>query len=75
MGAEGGAGPSTLRLRLPRPAEVKVVRDGGAIHSEPAARLDLEVSEPGAYRVEARVNGRFWLLSNPVHLRARAGST
>ena len=75
MGAEGVAGPSMLCLRLPRLAEVKVVRDGEAIHSEPAARLDLEISEPGAYRVEARVDGRFWLLSNQVHLRARADST
>jgi hypothetical protein len=70
MGAEGAARRTVLRLRLPRRAEVKVVRDGDAIHAELARRLDLEVAEPGAYRVEARVDGRFWLLSNPVHLRA-----
>jgi hypothetical protein len=69
MGAEGAAEPSVLRLRLPRSADVKVVRDGELIQAESAAQLDLEISEPGAYRVEARADGRFWLLSNPVHLR------
>ena len=72
MGAEGAAGPSVLRLRLPRPAEVSVIRDGEPVHAERAERLDLDISQPGAYRVEARVEGRFWLLSNPVHLRPDA---
>ena len=30
---------------------------------------DLPITDPGAYRVEARIAGRLWLLSNPVHLR------
>jgi hypothetical protein len=74
MGAEGAVAPSVLRLRLPRPAEVSVIRDGEPVHAECADRLDLEISQPGAYRVEARVDGRFWLLSNPVHLRAGRAS-
>jgi hypothetical protein len=69
MGAEGAARRSTLRLRLPHPAEVKVVRNGEAIHAERSAGLDLDVVEPGAYRIEARIEDRFWLLSNPIHLR------
>ena len=69
MGAEGAARRSTLRLRLPHRAEVKVVRNGEPIHAERSAELDLDVVEPGAYRIEARIEGRFWLLSNPVHLR------
>lgn len=72
MGAEAAAGPSVLRLRLPRLAEVSVIRDGEPVHAERAVRLDLDISQPGAYRVEARVEGRFWLLSNPVHLRQDA---
>jgi hypothetical protein len=31
--------------------------------------LDLDIAEPGAYRLEARIDGRLWLLSNPIHLR------
>ena len=69
MGAEGAARRSTLRLRLPHPAQVKVVRNGEAIHAERSAELELDIVEPGAYRIEARIEGRFWLLSNPIHLR------
>jgi hypothetical protein len=35
------------------------------------AALDVDVGEPGRYRVEGRINGRVWLLSNPVYLRGR----
>jgi hypothetical protein len=69
MGAEAPAGRLTLRLRLPRPAEVRVVRDGGAVHGERAEALDLDVERRGVYRIEARIGGRLWLLSNPIHLR------
>jgi hypothetical protein len=72
MGGEGDARRSVLRLRLPRPAEVSLLRDGRPLHADRTDRLDLEISEPGAYRVEARIDRRFWLLSNPVHLRRAA---
>ncbi|MDW5593107.1 CehA/McbA family metallohydrolase [Conexibacter stalactiti] len=70
MGAEARAGPARLRLRLPRAAEVRVLRDGAIVAARAGAAVDLDVAEPGAYRVEARIDGRLWLLSNPVHLRA-----
>jgi hypothetical protein len=69
MGAEAPAGPAVLRVRLPRAADVTVVRGGAAIHEARAGALDLEIADPGAYRVEARIGGRLWLLSNPVYLR------
>jgi hypothetical protein len=70
MGAEAPAGPATLRLCLPRPADVTLRRDGEPILTA-AARMHVEhaVKAPGAYRAEARVAGRLWLLSNPVYLR------
>jgi hypothetical protein len=69
MGAESVAGRSLLRLRLPRAADVRVLRDGAPLHGAGAAALDLEIRAPGVYRVEARIDGRLWLLSNAVHLR------
>ncbi|MGZ6695898.1 MAG: PHP domain-containing protein [Solirubrobacteraceae bacterium] len=69
MGGEGPAGAAALRLRLPRAADVVVVRDGAPLHRSRAAAIDLDVHAAGAYRVEARIDGRLWLLSNPVHLR------
>ena len=71
MGGAGRARPATLRLRLPRAADIQVLRDGSPWDAAHGARLDLDVREPGAYRVEARIGGRLWLLSNPVHLRSR----
>jgi hypothetical protein len=69
MGGEGFAGPAVLRLRLPGAADIQVLRDGSPFHVALGERLDLDVEERGAYRVEARIGGRLWLLSNPVHLR------
>jgi hypothetical protein len=69
MGAEAPAGRAVLRLRLPRTADVRVLRDGAPVHEVRAATLDLDLEAGGVYRVEARIDGRLWLLSNPVHLR------
>jgi hypothetical protein len=69
MGGEAPAGDALLRLRLPAEAEVTVVRDGEPWHQAHAAALDVPIRARGVYRVEARIGGRLWLLSNPVHLR------
>jgi PHP domain len=69
MGAEAPAGRSVLRVRLPRPADVRVVRDGATVQEARGAGLDVEIDARGVYRIEARIDGRVWLLSNPVHLR------
>jgi hypothetical protein len=39
------------------------------LHQARRGALDLEIDGPGVYRIEARIDGRLWLLSNPVHLR------
>jgi hypothetical protein len=69
MGSEMPAGQAALRVRLPARAEVRLLRDGRPVKEAHTAKLDLPVADPGAYRVEARIDGRLWLLSNPIHLR------
>ncbi len=69
MGAEAPAGPAVLRARLPRAADILVVRDGAPTHEVHTAALDADIDGAGVYRVEARIDGRLWLLSNPIHLR------
>jgi hypothetical protein len=69
MGAEAPAGPALLRVRLPREAELRVLCDGSSVHEARAGELDIQIEAPGAYRAEARIDGRLWLFSNPVHLR------
>jgi hypothetical protein len=69
MGAEMPAAAAVLRACLPRPAAITVRRDGAPIKQVQSTTLDLDIAEPGAYRLEARIDGRLWLLSNPIHLR------
>jgi hypothetical protein len=47
-----------------------VLRDGLPCHAVRSDRLDIAAETSGAYRVEARIGDRLWLLSNPVHLQA-----
>jgi hypothetical protein len=55
-------------VRLPRSAELVARRDGALLACTRSATLDLDLIGPGVYRVEARIDGRFWLCSNPVRL-------
>jgi PHP domain len=74
MGGEGPAARYVLRVRLPWEGELRVSRDGAPVKQARARDIDLPIEGPGAYRVEVRIDGRMWLLSNPIHLRAlRAG--
>ena len=69
MGGEAPAGPAVLRARLPRAADVILVRDGAPMRRAHTDALDADIAAAGVYRVEARIDGRLWLLSNPIHLR------
>jgi hypothetical protein len=74
MGGEAPAGQRrTLRVRVPAPARLRLLRDGAELARADGAGLEHEVDEPGVYRVEAyrRAKGRerTWILSNPVYLR------
>jgi hypothetical protein len=73
MGSEEEAAAWTLRVRLPRPASLRLLRDGREVESTKAAELDHHAGEPGVYRVEARLpahgRDRTWIVSNPVYLR------
>lgn len=60
--ADGGV----VRARLPRAAELRLLRDGEEVARVEAAELDHEADGPGSYRVEARLDGRVWILSNPL---------
>jgi hypothetical protein len=69
MGGEAPRGPAVLHVRLPRPADMVALCNGAPIHAVRDAALDVRIEGGGVYRVEARIDGRLWLLSNPVHLR------
>jgi hypothetical protein len=69
MGAEAEFGGQALHVRLPRPAAIRLLRDGVEVAAAEGAALDHEPRTAGAYRVEVRLAGRTWILSNPIYLR------
>ena len=73
MGARVDPGRWTLRARTPRPARLRLLRDGAPVHDAEGDRLEHTVETAGCYRLEARLPGderdRLWLVSNPVYVR------
>jgi len=76
MGEEAELGEGyELHARSPRHATLRLLRNGDELARNAGRAIDFEASEPGAYRVDARLDlkGRevTWVLTNPVYLRAR----
>lgn len=76
MGGEAagtGASGWTLRATFPRPAALRLVRDGATLVERRGDTLELPAEERGVYRVEARLPARgreqTWIISNPIYLR------
>ena len=74
MGAESQwAEGQVLEARVPRPAELTLLRDGEPVARVHATMLEHAVERPGTYRLEARLHAhgawRTWIVSNPVYLR------
>ncbi len=76
MGDEA-AGPVasawTVHGALPRPADLRLLRDGVPVLERWGDALELPAEEPGVYRLEARLRAggreRTWIVSNPIYLR------
>jgi hypothetical protein len=73
MGEERPAGAFTLCSTLPSAAEITLLKDGAPVARASGTTFEHEVSEAGAYRLEARRHWRgrerLWIMSNPVYLR------
>jgi hypothetical protein len=73
MGEEVRARPLELRARLPRAADLELVRDGRSIARARGTELVRQVEKPGVYRIAATLpahgRARTWILSNPIYLR------
>jgi hypothetical protein len=75
MGDEADAGEWVLRVETPRPARLKLVRDGEVVAEATGDVLEHRTDVPGVFRVEAYMDAhgrqRTWVLSNPIYLRRR----
>jgi hypothetical protein len=64
----------TFQIRLPRPVECSLLRDGKAVKTWRSKTLITHIAtEPGVYRVEAYIEylgkRRAWIFSNPIYVR------
>ncbi len=64
----------TLQVKLPLPAECRLIRDGQVIKTWHDQQIGAYTTrEPGVYRVEAYIEflgkRRGWIFSNPIYLR------
>ncbi len=64
----------TLQAHLPKPAEIRLIKDGKAIAIWKSSQAcAYSATEPGVYRVEAWRNylgaKRGWIFSNPIYVR------
>ncbi|MBU0985095.1 MAG: histidinol-phosphatase [candidate division Zixibacteria bacterium] len=58
---------STITVKLPTKAVIRLICDGEAIVTTKSDRLEYQVARPGLYRVEAWKGRRGWIFSN--HMR------
>jgi hypothetical protein len=67
----------TLQIRLPRPAECRLIRNGQVVHTWDHRETCMHITgDPGAYRVEVYVKylgrRRGWIYSNPIYVRKKS---
>jgi hypothetical protein len=65
---------ATLQIRLPVPAECRLIRDGKVVKTWQNQQVCAYITrDPGVYRVEAYIGflgkRRSWIFSNPIYLR------
>ncbi len=62
-------GELLFRAQIPASAHITLLRDGQVVAQSAGRELLFQTSEPGVYRVEARLLERPWIFSNPIYWR------
>jgi PHP domain len=57
--------PACIRVRLPRRAEIRCIRNGSCIDIRNGEAGDFDVVSKGSYRIEAWLGKHAWIYSNP----------
>ena len=63
-----------LEVSAPHTAELYLFKDGAVIAKNSGVRLETPADGPGVYRVEAKLEGRPWVYTNPIYIRDSAGN-
>jgi hypothetical protein len=70
MGDEISASENvTLNVKLPAPADIRLLKDGTEIASRHGDSYTHKDAAAGVYRVETYLNGKLWIISNPIYVR------
>ena len=70
MGAEATFDrPTDLCVTVPIHAEMTLLRDGVGVRTTSGTSMNHAADIPGVYRIEARLDGKPWLYTNPIYLR------
>src|SRR5215208_2964268 len=69
MGAQTPADSGVaLAAHVPRPAHLRLLRDGAVVAEAHGGELRAPAAEPGVHRIEAHLAGRAWIISNPIYV-------
>jgi hypothetical protein len=70
MGGEARFEPGwTAHVRTPRPARIRLIRDGEVIARTDGDSLDHSIEREGVLRTEVELLNRTWIFSNPCYFR------
>jgi hypothetical protein len=58
-----------LQASTPQTGQIRLLRNGQVIAVTDSSELNHSIELPGVYRVEASINAKPWIYSNPVYLR------
>jgi hypothetical protein len=57
--------PACLRVRLPRHAEIRCIKNGTCVDRCNGAAADFDILSKGLYRIEVWLGKHAWIYSNP----------
>jgi hypothetical protein len=57
--------PACIRVRLPRSAEIRCIKNGVCIDKHNSEAADFSILSKGSYRIEAWLGNHAWIYSNP----------
>jgi hypothetical protein len=74
MGEEAPYSQGVATIKIPRSGLIRIVRNGLLLRRDYGKELNLNIEEPGVYRVEVYkrtlvFGWRPWIFSNPIYLR------
>ena len=73
MGEESTYQPGLqLEIQVPFEADIRLIRNGGELMRTTGRELVVPANGSGVYRVEAYMEQKPWIFSNPIYIREAA---